>query len=94
MATYTVYQIRMILILKDELEGNVYALYNVMQDYPKDSAEYKEAEHDLEHDFLRKWLYDNVMSTASRKYGQSEVRFAGGDFLRSQIELFLSKEGL
>lgn len=84
------HQKTLVLQMRQYMSDMIGGCENTLQDYPEDSAEYKEASNYLSqgHENLKQDIYEKVMNACPK-----EGRFAGKQFLLDRIESNLNKWG-
>lgn len=91
------HEIAMMTLIREEVDILVGGYENTMLDCPKDSQEYREAYSYLYEtpakDLLEEF-YDLVMSRCKAGSNEEHARFAGSDFLRARLGLYIIKNRL
>lgn len=94
---YNKHQLAMLGLIREEVDILVGGLENTMLDFPKDSQEYKDAYSYLYEtpakDLLEEF-YWMVMSRCKAGSNAEHARFAGSDFLRAKLGLYIIKNQL
>lgn len=94
---YNKHQLAMLGLIREEVDILVGGYENTMLDTPKDSQEYKEAYSYLYEtpakDLLEEF-YWMVMSRCKAGSNAEHARFAGSDFLRAKLGLYIIKNQL
>ena len=94
---YNKHQLAMLGLIREEVDIFVGGLENTMLDCPKDSQEYKDAYSYLYEtpakDLLEEF-YWMVMNRCKAGSNAEHARFAGSDFLRARLGLYIIKNQL
>lgn len=94
---YNKHEIAMMTLIHEEIDILVGGYENSMLDTPKDSDEYKEAYSYLYEtpakDLLEEF-YGMVMARCKAGSNAEHARFAGSDFLRAKLGLYIIKNQL
>ena len=84
-------------LIRDEIDILVGGYENTMLDCPEDSKEYKEAYNYLYETPARELLeefYNMVMARCKAGSNEEHARFAGSDFLRAKLGVYIIKNQL
>lgn len=94
---YTKHEIAMMQLIREEVDYLVGGYENTMLDFPEDAEEYKEAYNYLYEtpakDLLEEF-YNLVMDRCKAGSNAEHARFAGSDFLRAKLGLYIIKNKL
>jgi hypothetical protein len=95
--TYNKHEIAMLQIIREEIDTYVGGLENMLLDFPEDSQEYKDAYDELYGHPAKQmldWFYEMVMSACKAGSRAEHARFAGSDFVKVKLGVYLIKNGL
>lgn len=84
-------------LIREEIDILVGGYENTMLDCPEDSKEYKEAYNYLYETPARELLeefYNMVMARCKAGSNEEHARFAGSDFLRAKLGVYIIKNQL
>lgn len=94
---YNKHQIAMLQLIHEEVDVYVGGYENQMLDFAENTNEYKEAYNHLyeisAQDLLEEF-YEMVMSRCKAGSNAEHARFAGSDFLRAKLGLYIIKNKL
>lgn len=94
---YTKHEIAMMQLIREEVDYLVGGYENTMLDFSEDAEEYKEAYNYLYEtpakDLLEEF-YNLVMDRCKAGSNAEHARFAGSDFLRAKLGLYIIKNKL
>ena len=97
MKTYTKHEIAMKGLIREYIDVWVGGYENTILDFPEGTPERKEAEDFLYRTpaaTLLEWFYDEVMSNCKAGSNAEHARFAGSEFLRAQLGVYIIKNNL
>ena len=80
-------------LIKQAVSEHIGGLENALLDFPESSVEYKRAKRELNHDSLFDYIWVDVKVGSKNGTFESNIRFAGNDFLAERIEYYLEKCG-
>lgn len=94
---YNKHEIAMLTLIREEVDILVGGYENTMLDFPEDAPEYKDAYNYLYNTPARDLLeefYVMVMNRCKAGSNEEHARFAGSDFLRAKLGLYIIKNKL